>query len=71
MRLEWKPGDTCVVITNKKKRQTAEYRIITPNGEYFFVESKTGTKHNLSPHRMFRTRDDALASLPGSTDKTP
>ena len=63
MQPEWKVGDTCVVITNKVKRSTAEYRVLCPNGNYFFVESKTGAKHNLSPSRMFRTRDEALATL--------
>ena len=64
MSNEWKPGDTCVVIVNKQKRQTAEYRVLQANGPYFFVESKTGSHHNLSPNRMFRTRDEALSTLP-------
>lgn len=63
MKPEWKVGDTCVVITNKAKRSTSEYRVLCPNGPYFLVESKTGVKHNLSPNRMFRTRDEALATL--------
>lgn len=68
MKTEWKSGDTCVVITNKAKRSTAEYRVLCPNGPYFFVESKTGIKHNLSPSRMFRTRDEALATLPETAE---
>ena len=68
MQPEWKAGDTCVVITNKAKRSTAEYRVLCPNGHYFFVESKTGAKHNLSPSRMFRTRDEALATLPETAE---
>lgn len=39
---EWKAGDTCFVIVNKKKRQSMEYKVLSFDGRYYFLESRTG-----------------------------
>ena len=62
---DWKIGDICYVVMNKTKGYVYPFRIksITEKG-YFFVESETNSsRHNLSPQRMFRTKEDALNSL--------
>lgn len=59
----WTPGDTCVVITDKKRKRTAEYTILSFDGKYYHVTSKTGTHHHLSPSRMYISREAALATL--------
>lgn len=60
---EWKTGDTCFVVTNKKKRQSMEYKVLSFDGRYYFLESRTGSRINASPSRMFRSKEDAAASL--------
>lgn len=60
---EWKTGDTCYVLTNKKKRQSAEYTVLSFDGRYYFLESRTGHHINASPSRMFRSKEEASASL--------
>lgn len=59
----WKTGDTCFVITNKKKRQSMEYKVLSFDGRYYFLESRTGSRINASPSRMFRSKEEAAASL--------
>lgn len=59
----WKTGDTCFVITNKKKRQAVEYKVLSFDGRYYFLESRTGSHINASPSRMFRSKEAAAASL--------
>ncbi|WP_251389769.1 hypothetical protein [Mediterraneibacter agrestimuris] len=59
----WKTGDTCFVITNKKKRRTAEYKVLSFDGRYYFLESRTGSRINASSSRMFRSKEAAAASL--------
>ena len=44
----WETGDTCFVITNKKKRQAAEYKVLSFDGRYYFLESRTGSHINAS-----------------------
>lgn len=60
---EWKAGDTCFVIINKKKRQSMEYKVLSFDGKYYFLESRTGSCINASSSRMFRSKEDAAASL--------
>lgn len=60
---EWKTGDTCFVIVNKKKRQSMEYKVLSFDGRYYFLESRTGSRINASPSRMFQSKEDAAASL--------
>ena len=59
----WKVGDTCFVITNKKKRQLMEYKVLSFDGRYYFLDSRTGSRINASPTRMFRSKEEAAASL--------
>ena len=59
----WKTGDTCFVITYKKKRQSMEYKVLSFDGRFYFLESRTGSHINASPSRMFRSKEDATASL--------
>lgn len=60
---EWKTGDTCFVVANKKKRQSMEYKVLSFDGRYYFLESRTGSRINASPSRMFRSKEEAAASL--------
>ena len=57
----WKAGDTCFVITNGKKRQATEYKVLSYDGRYYFLESRTGSHINASPSRMFRSKEEAAA----------
>ena len=59
----WSKGDTCVMITNKAKKSICEYIVESYDGKYFGVRSHTGLYHQVSPWRMFRTREDAIESL--------
>lgn len=59
----WHKGDTCVIITNKAKRNTSEYTVESYDGVYFGVRSHTGLYHRVSPWRMFRTREEAIETL--------
>lgn len=59
----WKVGDTCFVITNKKKRQLMEYKVLSFDGRYYFLDSRIGSRINASPSRMFRSKEEAAASL--------
>lgn len=61
----WKSGDRCFVITNKKKRQSAEYTVLSFDGRYYFLESHTGSKIKASPSRLFRSKKEAAESLEG------
>lgn len=60
---EWKKGDTCYVATNKEKRQSAEYTVLSFDGRYYFLESRTGSHIHASPSRMFRSKEEASASI--------
>ncbi|MDO4308424.1 MAG: hypothetical protein Q4C77_16515 [Eubacteriales bacterium] len=60
---EWKTGDTCFVITNKKKQQSMEYKVLSFDGRYYFLESRTGSHINASSSRMFRSKEEASASI--------
>lgn len=46
---EWKKGDTCYVVTNKEKRQSAEYTVLSFDGRYYFLESRTGEPYPCIP----------------------
>ena len=67
---DWKPGDTCVMFTNKAKGYTAEFTIEDFDGRYYGIR-RGPYRHNVSPSRIFPTREDALASLePQEPEKT-
>ena len=65
----WREGDICYLITNKAKQYTQPYTVESFDGTYFGVRGRTGSYHRASPGRMFRTREDAVASLMGTTPK--
>lgn len=46
---EWKTGDTCYVLTNKKKRQSAEYTVLSFDGKHYFLESREGEPYQCLP----------------------
>lgn len=41
----WNKGDTCVMITNKAKKNRSEYIVENYDGEDFCVRSHTGLYH--------------------------
>ncbi len=59
---DWKPGDTCVMFTNKAKGYTAEFTIENFDGMYYGIR-RGQYYHRVAPSRIFPTREDALASL--------
>lgn len=59
----WNRGDTCVMIANKAKKNICEYTVESYDGRYFGVRSHTGLFHRASPHRLFHTREEAVAAL--------
>ena len=61
----WKEGDTCVMVTNKRKGCTSAYTVQGYDGKYLSLLSSTGNLHRASAWRMFRSREEALASLRG------
>ena len=59
----WKINDVCIMVTNKKKKYTAEYTVLNFDGKYFGVKSNSGNYHRVAPSRMFRSKEEAVASL--------
>lgn len=59
----WKIGDTCVMITNKRKGYTSQYKIDGFDGSYFELRDKSQNLHRVSIGRMFHSREEALATL--------
>ncbi len=61
-KLNWKPGDTCVMVTNKAKRYTSEFTVVGFDGKYYGIR-RGSYFHRVSPNRIFPSREAALASL--------
>ena len=61
----WRMGDTCFMITNRKKQLTDWYTVRGFDGRYFDLQDRRGNGVNASPRRLFRSREEALASLQG------
>lgn len=59
----WRRGDTCYLITNKAKRTSLAHTVESFDGRYFGVRGNSGLFHRVSPGRMFRSKEDAAASL--------
>lgn len=59
----WKKGDVCFLITSKAKRYALPHTVESFDGTYFGVRGRTGLFHHASPRRLFRTKEDAIASL--------
>ncbi len=61
-KLNWKPGDTCVMVTNKAKGYTTEFTVESFDGKYYGIRHGA-YYHRVSPNRIFPNREAALASL--------
>ncbi len=59
----WREGDTCYLITSKEKRTTLPFTVQSFDGRYFGIRGSTGMFHRVSPNRMFRSKEEAAASL--------
>ncbi len=59
----WRKGETCYLITNRARRTSAAHTIESFDGRYFGVRGNSGLFHRVSPGRMFRSKEDAAASL--------
>ena len=59
----WRKGDTCYLITNRAKRITVAHTVESFDGRYFGVRGNSGLFHRVSPGRMFRSKEEATASL--------
>ena len=62
----WNVGDTCYMVTNRKKGYTCAYTVQGHDGEYFRLLSSTGKLHRASAWRMFRSSGEAVSSLRGN-----
>lgn len=59
----WSKGDICIMITNRLKGFTNEYKIVGHTGKYFELRDNSGNLHHANIHRLFHNREEALASL--------
>lgn len=59
---KWQPGDTCVMIASVSRRYALEYTVQSFDGEYYTV-TRGKYMHRAKPERLFKTKEDALASL--------
>lgn len=59
----WREGDTCYLIASKEKRTTLAFTVQSFDGKYFGIRGNTGMFHRVSPSRMFRSKEEAVASL--------
>lgn len=66
----WCKGDTCYLITSKARKTTLAYTVESFDGRYFGIRGNTGMYHRVSLNRMFRSREDAVASLSQQPEKT-
>ena len=65
----WHKGDTCYLITNKTKRIAVAHTVESFDGRYFGVRGSTGLFHHASPGRLFRSKEEAVASLRKSPER--
>ena len=61
----WKEGDTCFMVTNKKKGYTSAYTVQGYDGKYFGLLNSAGNFYRASAWRMFRNHEAAVSSLRG------
>ena len=59
----WRKGDVCYLIANKAKRIAIAHTVESFDGRYFGVLGNSGMFHRVSPGRMFRSKEEAVASL--------
>lgn len=62
----WRTGDTCFLLTHKKKGLTNQYTVRGYDGRYFELYDRAQNFYRVSIGRMFRSREAALASLRGN-----
>ena len=62
----WRTGDTCFLLTHKKKGLTNQYIVRGYDGRYFELYDRAQNFYRVSIGRMFRSREAALASLQGN-----
>jgi gamma-glutamylcyclotransferase (GGCT)/AIG2-like uncharacterized protein YtfP len=62
----WRTGDTCFLLTHKKKGLTNQYTVRGYDGRYFELTDRAQNFYRVSIGRMFRSREAALASLRGN-----
>lgn len=62
----WRAGDTCFLLTHKKKGLTNQYTVRGYDGRYFELTDRAQNFYRVSTCRMFRSREAALASLRGN-----
>ena len=59
-------GDTCYMVTNRKKGCASPYTVQGYDGRYFELTDGRQNLYRASLGRMFRSRGAALASLQGN-----
>lgn len=59
----WRKGDICYLITSRAKRTATLHTVESFDGRYFGVRGNSGLFHRVSPSRIFRSKEDAVASL--------
>lgn len=59
---DWAVGDNCFLIVSISKRYIQEFEVQGFNGSYYTIK-RGNYLHHVAPSRMFRTKDEALASL--------
>lgn len=59
----WRTGDTCFLLTHKKKGLTNQYTVRGYNGRYFELFDGAQNFYRVSMGRMFRSRQEAVSSL--------
>lgn len=62
----WKVGDTCYMVTNRKKGYANQYTVRGYDGRYFELFDRAQNFHRASAWRMFRSSEEAVASLQGN-----
>lgn len=61
----WRTGDTCFLLTHKKKGLTNSYTVRGYDGRYFELFDRARNFYRVSIGRMFHSREEALESLKG------
>lgn len=62
----WEAGDTCYMVTNKRKGYTSAYTVQGYDGKYFRLLNSAGNLYRASAWRMFRSHEAAVSSLQGN-----
>lgn len=62
----WKAGDTCFMVTNRRKGYTSAYTVQGYDGKYFRLLNSGGNLYRASAWRMFRSSEEAVSSLQGN-----